>query len=233
MVKAVIFDFDGVITDSEILHFRSFNQVLAPFDFNISKAEYYKDYLGLNDFDVFDKLISDGTLGPDCPTSRQLSEMKNKIFKDLAKKEGSIIPGVRNFLALLKKNNVPIAICSGALMVEIQLILEDAGLGDMFEVIVSAEQVKKGKPHPEGFLTALAKLNDKLNSNIQAHECVVLEDAHWGIDAAAAAGMHTVAITNSYHADALSKAEKIIDHLDELTISDLQQLCGSEWNEGN
>ena len=225
MLKAVIFDFDGVITDSEILHFRSFNQVLAPFDINISKADYYKSFLGLSDFDVFDKLIGEGALGVNCPTTIHLTEKKNKIFNELAKQEGSIIPGVRDFLLKLQQNKIPMAICSGALMVEIQLILEDANLADIFETIVSAEQVKKGKPHPEGFQKALMRLNQKLNTSIQPGDCVVIEDAHWGLDAARAAGMHTVAITNSYGRHALSQAEKIIDHLDELSVDDLHQLC--------
>jgi beta-phosphoglucomutase len=112
------------------------------------------------------------------------------------------------------------------------LILEQARLRHFFTVIVSAEQVKKGKPHPDGFLLTLQKLNQcvipaqaGIQEPILPDQCVVIEDSHWGLEAAKKAGMHTVAVTNSYDADELSLAEKIITRLDELNIDDLQKLC--------
>jgi beta-phosphoglucomutase len=108
---------------------------------------------------------------------------------------------------------------------EIELILEQAQLRSFFAVIVSAEQVKKGKPHPEGFLLTLQKLNSNRQPSITAEQCLVIEDSHWGLEAARAAKMHTVAVTNSYDAEQLSLAEKIVTRLDELKISDLQELC--------
>jgi beta-phosphoglucomutase len=126
---------------------------------------------------------------------------------------------------MLKENNVPMAICSGAVRAEIELILEQARLRHFFAIVVSAEQVKKGKPHPEGFLLTLQKLNNNRKSPITAEQCVVIEDSHWGLEAARAAKMHTVAVTNSYDADQLSLAEKIVTRLDELSMTDLQRLC--------
>jgi len=117
------------------------------------------------------------------------------------------------------------AICSGSLLVEIELMLDEAKLRHFFTIIVSAEQVKKGKPHPEGFLLSLQKLNEVCQPPITAAECVVIEDSQWGLKAGKDAGMHTVAITNSYDADQLSMAEKVVSRLNELTIADLQQLC--------
>jgi beta-phosphoglucomutase len=117
------------------------------------------------------------------------------------------------------------AICSGSLLVEIEVMLEESGLRHFFAEIVSAEQVKKGKPHPEGFILSLKKLNKRCHSPIAADECIVIEDSHWGLQAGKAAGMHTIAVTNSYDAEQLSMAEKIVNNLDELTIDDLQQLC--------
>jgi len=117
------------------------------------------------------------------------------------------------------------AICSGALLSEIELILEQAKLRHYFSAIVSAEQIKKGKPHPDGFLLTLQKLNRNRSDAILAEQCVVIEDSHWGLQAARATGMHTVAVTNTYDAEQLSQAEKIISKLNELSITDLQQLC--------
>ena len=87
------------------------------------------------------------------------------------------------------------------------------------------EQVRKGKPDPEGFLLTLKKLNQNRQKHILPNHCVVIEDSHWGLNAAKAAGMHTIAITNTYDAEQLSIAERIVTRLNELSISDLRQLC--------
>ena len=225
MLRAVIFDFDGVITDSEILHFRSFNQVLAGYGVEFTIKDYYKNYLGLSDFDLFTLLADTDQVQLNDMTIEELTKQKSVIFEELAKTEGSIIEGVRDFIDMLRQNKIAIAICSGALLPEIKLTLEDAKLHSFFEVIVSAEQVKKGKPFPEGFLLALSRLNQRETEAISANQCVVIEDSRWGLEAAKAAKMHTVAITNSYEAEQLTVAEKIIDHLDHLTIDELQKLC--------
>jgi beta-phosphoglucomutase-like phosphatase (HAD superfamily) len=126
---------------------------------------------------------------------------------------------------MLSDGRIPTAICSGALLPEIEMILEGAGLRNYFEVIVSAEQVERGKPDPEGFLLALKLLNKKLKKSIKPEDCVVIEDSHWGLQAAKAAGMRAVAITNTYAAEHLKPADKIIAHLTDLTLSDLSALC--------
>ena len=226
MLKAVVFDFDGVITDSEILHFRTFNEVLSPYGFEITLQDYYKDYLGLSDFDLFKYLIDTGVLKISESEVENLIRQKNEIFEKLAKTEGKIIEGVRDFLGMLKQNNIRMAICSGALLSEIELILGDANLRDFFEVIVSAEHVNRGKPAPDGFLLTLEKLNKTSSSNIKGNECVVIEDSHWGIEAGQKAEMHVIAVTNSYDAKQLSTAERIVSGLGEISLGDLQQLCG-------
>ncbi len=225
MLRAVIFDFDGVITDSEILHLRAFNQVLAQYGVEISTKDYYKEYLGYTDVDCYKMLIQKGQLKTDEQQIENLVKQKNQVFEELAKTEGQIIQGVRDFLKMLKDNKIPMAICSGALRAEIELILEQAKLRDFFEVIVSAEQVKKGKPSPEGFLLVLKKLNQSREEPIEANQCIAIEDSHWGLKAAKSAGMHTVAVTNSYDAEQLAMAEKIVARLSELSINDLQGLC--------
>lgn len=225
MLQAVIFDFDGVITDSEVLHLRAFNQVLAQYGVKISTKHYYKEYLGFTDFDCFKTLIDRGVLQKPAEEIENLIKEKNQVFEKLAKTEGRIIEGVRDFLQMLRQNNVPMAICSGALLVEIELILEEAQLRSFFEVIISAEFVKKGKPNPEGFLLTLRKLNHNRQNPALPNQCIVIEDSRWGLEAAKAAGMHTLAVTNSYDADQLAIAEKIVTRLGDLSIDDLQELC--------
>lgn len=232
MLKAVIFDFDGVITDSEILHLRSFNRVLTQYGIEITTKAYYKDYLGLTDFECFKLVVNERQLGLDDQRIANLMKQKTQIFEQLAETEGRIIEGVHDFLRMLKQNNILMAICSGAVLAEIELILEQARLRHFFAAIVSADQLKKGKPDPEGFLLTLQKLNSNvirgqagIQNPILSEQCIVIEDSHWGLKAAKAAGMHTIAVTNSYDADQLTLAEKIVTRLTELSMNDLQQLC--------
>lgn len=225
MLGAVIFDFDGVITDSEILHWRAFNEVLAQHGLKLTKKEYYTKYLGLSDVDCYKTLIGERRLRIDTSQVPQLVQEKTCIFEDLARTDGKIIEGVHEFLDRLTAQSVPIAICSGALRAEIELILQGANLRHLFEVIVSAEEVTRGKPDPEGFLLALMRLNECIVPPITPGRCVVIEDSHWGLEAARAAGMRTVAVTNTYDAEQLQQADRIVERLDHLAIQDLADLC--------
>jgi len=225
MLRAVIFDFDGVISDAEMLHLKAFNLTLAQTGFEISKQDYFKDYLGLNDLDLLKELLEKGFLKADTKQIKKLAEKKKHIFEKLIRSEDTIIVGVADFLRKLSDSNVAIAICSGALLDEIELILKKANLSDFFEVIVSADQIERGKPHPDGFLVTLERLNQKLKEPVKSDQCVVIEDSHWGLQGAREAGMHTVAVTNSYDAAQLSMADKIIDSLNELNIDVLEQIC--------
>ncbi|MEN6335955.1 MAG: HAD family phosphatase [Phycisphaerales bacterium] len=225
MLRAVIFDFDGVITDSEILHFRAFNAVLAPHGFELAKNEYYKDYLGMSDKDCFKALIGEGRLRIQEAQIPALIQQKTQVFERLARTEGRVIAGVREFLDLLHGAQVPIAICSGALRPEIELILEEAGLRNRFDVIVSAEDVHRGKPDPEGFILALQKLNEISLDPVAPECCVVIEDSHWGLKAARAAGMRTIGVTNTYEAAQLKQADKVVARLNQLTMPDLHKIC--------
>jgi len=225
MLQAVIFDFDGVITDSEILHFRTFNMILEQFGVTISKKDYYQKYLGLSDRDFFLSFIEKGFLEMDADHVPELIKQKNLLFTELAETEGHIIEGVKGFIELLKENRIPIAICSGALLCEIELILEQASLRHYFEHIVSAEQVTKGKPHPQGFLMALERLNKHRKDSIDAGNCIVIEDSSWGLKAGKAAKMKTVAVTNSYDREQLSTADLVVENLSEIKMPQLQLLC--------
>jgi beta-phosphoglucomutase len=171
MLRAVIFDFDGVITDSEILHLRAFNQVLAKYNIEIVTKDYYKQYLGLTDVDCFKAVSETNRLGLDDQKIGNLVKEKNRIFEHLAQTQGRIIEGVPAFLQMLSRKNVPMAICSGALLPEIELILEEARLRHFFTVIISAEHVKKGKPDPEGLVLSLQRLNRDRKTHILASEC--------------------------------------------------------------
>jgi len=225
MLKAVIFDFDGVLVDSEMLHYQAFDNIFRPLGAQISVREYYDRFVGMTDEELFRLLDKEKNLHLSEQQLQKLFREKATSFKRLASTQAAIIEGVPKFLNLLADDKIPMAICSGALLDEIEMILKGAGLRNYFDVIVSAEQVKKGKPDPEGFLLALKLLNKKTRSSIKSQDCIVIEDSHWGLEAARNAGMHPVAVTNTYSADQLKPADKIIENLSDLTIDDIQALC--------
>ena len=242
MLEAVIFDFDGVLVDSEKLHYQAFNRTLTKFNYQLSIRDYYDRFLswGFQTRSFCELLTKRESCLYRISSSEVLGEKAN-LFKEMAATEAGpvrknrntkvshksqisngagIIEGVPQFLNMLAGNKIPIGICSGALLPEIEMILKGALLCSYFEVIVSAEQVENGKPDPEGFLLALKLLDKRMHKSIKPENCVVIEDSHWGLEAAKAAGMRTVAITNTYAAEHLKPADKVIEHLNELSLSD-------------
>ncbi len=228
MLKAVIFDFDGVISDSEPIHYKAINTIISRFGVQIPKDKYWADYLGFNDVDCFAAVSDDYNLGL---TSRAVAELvceKFDVFKKLATDQTSIIDGVAGFIEMLKTRGIRLAICSGSLLADIELMLKGTLFADSFEVIVTAdtEGLTRDKPFPDGFLLTVDKLNETGPETIIPANCLVIEDSHWGLEAAAAAGMAKIAVANTYPADELSKfADKVVSRLDDLTIEELEKLC--------
>lgn len=226
MLKAVIFDFDGVIADSEELHYNALNKVFNRYGVDVPKEVHWEKYLGYTDQENIEAVSRDFGLGLDAGGVRRLMGEKKVLFEDMARREAVIIEGVEEFVRRLVAAQVRMAICSGALRSDIDIMLDGTGFADMFEVIVSAEDVTNGKPEPEGYLLALKRLN--MNKGpVHASECVVVEDSHWGIEAALSAGMCPVAVTTTYRREELEgKAKKVVNRLDELKVEDLQMICG-------
>jgi beta-phosphoglucomutase len=225
VLKAVIFDFDGVISDSEPCHFAAYNKVLIDFGVQISQQAYYAEYLGFTDYEVFETVKKKYKMEFKDASIEQLVERKAKFFPQLIEQADHLIDGVAELIGQLKKNNIKVAINSGATAADIKIMLAGLAFEDSFDFIVSADDVTKGKPDPEGYLLALEKLNAVSDSSISAKQCVVIEDSRWGIISAKKAGMHVIAVTNSYCAEELKDAEIIIDSVRQLKIGDMQKLC--------
>ena len=229
MLKAVIFDFDGVISDSEPIHYEAINAIISRFGISIPREKYWADYLGFNDADCFAAVSDDYKLGLTSGTIAELVGEKISVFEKLAADQSSIIDGVAGFIEMLKTGGVRLAICSGALLADIELMLKGCVFADSFEVIVAAdtEGLARGKPYPDGYLLTIDKLNETGGGEtIEPANCVVIEDSHWGLEAAAAAGMARIAVANTYPADELSKfADKVVSSLGVLTITELEKLC--------
>lgn len=225
MLKAVIFDFDGVIADSEKLHYKALNQAFATRGFHVPEDVHWQKYLGYNDLENMVAVNRDYKMNWSRQEIDQLIELKAAAFHALARTDAPIIDGVEEFIDMLLAAGLPLAICSGATREDIEIMLEHSEIKDAFKVIVTANDVEKGKPDPEGYTLALKKLNEKLNLPIKAKECLVIEDSMWGLQAASAAGMKSIGVTNSYPLENLSNyTDFIIDRLDKLNMDILSRI---------
>ena len=227
MLKAIIFDCDGVIVDSESHHLKAFQIVLAGEGINLSNKAYYEKYLALDDKGLFETLLSLHNKPVNNQVLKRLIIKKMPLYKKMADEELRIYPGVVDFV---KKavGSYRLAIASGAFRGEIKFALDQGGLRSAFPVIVSAQDVKHGKPHPESFLTALSRLNDRKGSysDIEPEQCVVIEDSLHGIEGARLAGMRCLAVTTSYPRSLLiDKADRVVDSLRDIEPKDLEVLC--------
>lgn len=224
-LQAIVFDFDGVIADSEMLHLRAYQQVLAGEGVSISSEEYFDRYLGYDDAGVFKALTTDKGLALDEARLQQLIAKKGERYEALATAGDMLFPGAAGFIRTAAES-VPIAIASGALTHEIDEVLERAGLRPLFPIIVGADQTERSKPDPEPYQVALAKLRALTGRDLQPERSVAIEDSRWGLVSARGAGLRCVAVTNTYAADELrADAELVVTGLDALTLAALDDLC--------
>lgn len=227
MLKAIIFDCDGVIADSEPHHLKAFQTILKEEGISLSKEAYYEKYLALDDKGMFKTLLTAHQRAVNNAILKNLITRKMPVYKKLAQTSLYLYPGVVDFVKKAQ-GFYRMAIASGAFRGEIKYILDQGGIREAFPVIVSAQDVKHGKPHPEAFLTALEKINQRAPAMkpIQCEECVVIEDSLNGAAAAKAAGMRCLAVTNSYSRALLEgKADRIVASLEEITPKELETLC--------
>jgi len=220
--RAVLFDCDGVIADSEPVHLRAFQEVLAPLGITITPAEYLERYLGFDDRGVFTEALRIGGRPADPATIASLTAAKAVHFRRMLAAETRIYPGVTDLVRAFA--DVPLAVVSGALRDEIDVILRAAGIRDAFAVIVAAEDVRAGKPDPEGFTRALERLRG-IAGAIAPAECLVIEDSHAGLEAARRAGMRRLAVTNSYAAAELEPlADLVVATLANLDVARVRHI---------
>jgi beta-phosphoglucomutase len=224
-LQAIVFDFDGVIADSEMLHLRAYQQVLAGEGIAITSQEYFDRYLGYDDVGVFKALAEHKGLALGDDRLRQLIALKTEKYESLAAAGDLLFPGAMEFITQAAAT-VPIAIASGALTHEIEEVLERAGLRPLFPVIVGADQTERSKPDPQPYLAAFARLRSLTGRDLQPWRSVAIEDSKWGLVSARAADLRCVAVTNTYPADELrADAELVVPGLNSLTLEALDDLC--------
>lgn len=220
-MRAAVFDFDGVIMDSESVHFRSLRGALAGAGVEIDEQEY-QDLLVAYDDRTSIRIALESRGRPfDRDEVETLAQRKAALFEE-AKRQIDVFPGVRELVEAFARE-IPLAIASGALHKEIVSLLESARLNENFSFIVAADDVSRTKPHPEPYLEAVRLLRTKV-PDLEAADCVAFEDTVAGIAAARAAGLLVVGITNTYPAAKLRQAHRVVPSFVGLTPADFRPL---------
>jgi beta-phosphoglucomutase len=223
-LRAIVFDFDGVIANSEPLHLRAFQDVLAVEGVTLSEDDYYARYLGYDDVGVF-RLI--GTEhGARWPPEHIGALVARKAIRieALERNVSILFPGAAAAIRRAAAA-VPIAIASGALGAEIRRVLDREDLTRLFTTIVAAEDSPASKPAPDPYVRAVAQLSAAVHEPLAPRDCVAVEDSIWGLESARAAGLRTVAVTQTYRATALSAADLVIGSVGDLSLLSLAHLC--------
>jgi beta-phosphoglucomutase len=222
-LQAIVFDFDGVIADSEPLHLRAFQQTLQEQGLELSTRDYYTHYLGYDDKGLFEALARDRAVTMSDGKVASLVARKATALQELLRDERVLFPGAAEFIRAAAAE-VPIAIASGALRHEILDILEGAGLDGLFAIVVAAGDTPHSKPSPAPYRLAFEQLQ-RDTGDLDARRCVAIEDSHWGIESALGAGLRCVGVATSYSREELRGAELVVESLGQLTVSMLDRLC--------
>ena len=224
MLKAVVFDFDGIIVDSEPLHCRAFQKLLEPLGAGFTWDEYVERYMGFDDRDAFREAFRVHGLTLDDEKLSLLIASKAAMFQEVAAEGVNSYPGAVELIRQLS-GKTPLALCSGALLSDIEPVLRMLSIPDAFDCIVTADDVAASKPDPASYLLAIQRLRQLFPSQ-QIHPAlsVAIEDTPAGISSAKTAGLRVLSVTNSYPAAELLTADRVVGSLSTITLEDLQQL---------
>ena len=230
MVRAVVFDFNGILVDDEPIHLRLFQRVLAEEGIELSSDDYYEEYLGYDDRGCFEAVLKAAGEEPGPGRVLRLIARKSSYYQQVIRDEGyPFFPGAVELVRGLHERGVPLGLVSGALREEIEGALEQESLLSCFKVLVAAEDVERGKPDPEGYRMVLAELNSRAplpERLLHPHEVTAVEDSPAGIEAAAGAGLRTLGVAQTYEPAELSAAQAVVDSLAGLTVERLLELAG-------
>jgi beta-phosphoglucomutase len=226
VLRAIVFDFDGVIANSEPLHFRAFRDVLADEGLQLSEADYYAKYLGFDDVGAFQAVAAHCGVAWGPERIAPLVARKARRMEELERDQSVLFPGAADAIRRLAAS-CPLAIASGAIRAEILRVLERERLAGYFSAIVGAEDTRASKPAPDPYLRAVGLLAAAAGEPLDPAECVAIEDSRWGLESARAAGLRTVAVTHTYAAELLtSSADTVVAGLDLVTSDLLSSLTG-------
>ncbi|HEY5512170.1 MAG TPA: HAD family phosphatase [Geomonas sp.] len=223
MLDAVIFDFDGIIVDTEPLHYKAFQELLVPLGLGYSWEQYLELYLGFDDRDAFREAYRAG--GRELPAEelKALIDGKAQAFLRIVSVGVAPYPGVVELIRSIS-GVLPLALCSGALRRDIDPILAQLGLVGAFDTLVTADEVAASKPDPESYRLAVQRLQALFPGRIDPARSLAIEDTPAGILSAAGAGLKVLAVTNSYPKERLTGACRVVVSLAGVDLEGLRLL---------
>jgi len=231
MPNAIIFDFDGVIVDSEPLHYQAFVMVCKAITFESTWEQHMAQFIGSDDRDAFRYMLAQAIEAGHTPevtnlqaTLDQLIEKKRHAFEALAELGTAAILGSVELIEEAHAARLPIAIASGATRADIEQMLRLLGIRDKFDIIVAADHVEHSKPDPTTYRLAFEKLKKKHpNAGLTPETTLAIEDTQAGLMSAQGAGLQTLALTTTSPIEVLHKAGRVIEDLSGVTLSTLNK----------
>jgi len=227
VLQAVVFDFDGVLANSEPLHLQAFQSALAEDGFALSTQEYYEQYVGFDDEGVFARLArARGLTDADAWIARMVS-LKGARMQSLLDGASPLFPGADACVRSLA-SRVPVAIASGAVRDEILQVLETSGLADAFTAIVAAGETPRSKPAPDPYHRAVELMSQARGTRLEPAFVAGIEDSVQGLVAARTAGLRTVGLTTTYRRFETGLADVVLPAIAAVTFDCLSALCASD-----
>lgn len=220
MIKAIIFDYNGVLANDEPLHFQAFKSVLKKYDVRLSQPVYDKFCLGRTDQDGFIDLKNEFQDILQDTNIADLLTQKSDTYQQLLADQNILYSGAKEIIISLA-NKFRLAIVTSSTLQEVTAVLKKHHLMEKFEVIVTADDISTGKPNPEGYLLAISKLH------LPKSDVVIIEDAPSGIAAAKNAGVFCVAVQQTFSDETLKEADVVIPSIRSITSDFINRLDGS------
>jgi HAD superfamily hydrolase (TIGR01509 family) len=223
-LRAVIFDFDGVIVDTEHLHYEALNRVLEPMGMGFSWEVYLRDLIGLDDRGAFEAILRKCRQPYNDVEIARLVERKAATFHYMVSQEPpDPFPGSVELIRHLS-GRIPLGLCSGALRSDIAPIFKALDLESAFDVLVTADDVRYSKPDPSCYRLAVRRLAERHRIDLPPPGCLAIEDTPAGITAAKGAKLTVLALTNSYDREYLDRADHVRDSLEGLDLDGLRRM---------
>jgi beta-phosphoglucomutase-like phosphatase (HAD superfamily) len=232
MLRAVLFDFHGVLVDDEPIHLELAQRVLGEEGIELPAADYYARYLGLDDRSCFAAALAAAGEPATVPRLMRLAARKASYYQERVRREGyPFSAGAAALVRDLAAGGRRLGVVSGALLEEVEGALRQEGLLDRFKVLITAEDAEDaaadGRPGPEGYRRALEALNSRppLPERLfHPHEVLAVEDSALGVEAAAEAGLATLGVVRPYSQDRLRGADAVVEGLSGMTAERLERL---------